>query len=227
MVAGDYFYYVIACLCISGRSSDDKFCSADAFHWLVRWQLTFNLLNQDVSSLVSEVFARLVDGGEHWVAGNGTLAVGETTDADVARHIISQTFDGMQDAHGSVVVDGKESVGVVRALHDIGGHFFGTLAVVAYIDERLIDGQAVSEQSVLVAIHAILDNFEIERTAIECNALAARLDEVADSTVGTMIIIHYYTRGVETSADAVIEDQRHAIVNELLKMTVLVSFLGL
>ena len=68
------------------------------------------MTDEDVGSFLTHLDATLFDGGQHGVTGYGTLAIGEATDADVLRYLETHALGGIENADGSVVVDGKEGI---------------------------------------------------------------------------------------------------------------------
>ena len=67
--------------------------------------------DEDVGSLLADLGAALLDGGQHRVADGGTETVGKAADAHLGGDDIAQALDHREDADGSFVIDGKERVG--------------------------------------------------------------------------------------------------------------------
>ena len=71
------------------------------------------MTDEDVGSFLANTLAALLDCGEHGIAGNGALTIGESAYRDVIWHLESQALGGIHDTYGSVVVDGEERIGAV------------------------------------------------------------------------------------------------------------------
>ena len=67
-------------------SYDESRLDDSSFHLAFR-NSPFHLINKYVRSLAAYLASSLFHGGEHRVAGYGTLSVGESADADVVGHL--------------------------------------------------------------------------------------------------------------------------------------------
>lgn len=67
--------------------------------------------DEDVRSLFTYHFTPLLYRCQHGIAGDGTVAVGESADGDVVRHLETHALGGIEDTYCRVIVDGKESIG--------------------------------------------------------------------------------------------------------------------
>ena len=176
--------------------------------------------DEDVGCLLAHTDAPLLNGGEHGVAADGALTVGEAADADVLRHPQPHALHGVEDADGRVVVDGEEGIGIVVAIEHVGRDELSVLTVVAIAREVNVEGQAMLQQCILVAVETVLRYFQIHLRTVVDDAAAARLYEVGDGIVGTHIVVDDDAAGVDARADAVVEHQRHAGVDETLEVVV-------
>ena len=60
----------------------------------------------------------------------------------------------------------------------------------------------------------------------EIDVSASGFDELLYGGVCPMIVVHYYTLGFQCRTDAVVEDDGHVVVEQLLVMLVMVCFFG-
>ena len=169
----------------------------------------------------------LLDGGQHGIAGHGTLTVGETTDADVLGHTEPSTLHGIEDADGCIVVDGKESVRPMLQSQDLWRQSLGIGTIVADTDDLVVDAQTVFQQRVLIAVETVFRDLELHGRAIESNTLAARFDQITDGIIGPHVVVDHHTAGVHTRTDTVVEHQGDASIDESLVVLVVTGVLGL
>ena len=209
------------------RSADDEAGADDALLDVTGWQGALDKTDEDVGSLLAHTGAPLLDGGEHGVAGDGTLAVGEAADADVLRHSQAHSFHGVEDADGCVVVDGEERVRIVVAVEHIRCDELGILTVVTIACELLVEGQAMFQQGILIAVETVFRDFQVHLRAIVGNASAARLDEIADGVEGSHIVVDDDAAGIDACANAVVEHERHTSIDESLEVLVALCVLSL
>ena len=111
---------------------------------------------QDVGSLFADLHATLLDGGQHRVAGNGAVTVGETAYRHVVRDFQPHALGSVHDADGRVVVDGKEAVRAVVALQHFRRYGLSIGTVVADACQRLVKCQPMLQQGILIAVKAVL-----------------------------------------------------------------------
>ena len=171
--------------------------------------------------------ATLLDGGQHGVAGHGTLTVGEATDADILRHTEPSTLHGIEDADGRIVVDSKETIRPMLQSQDLRRQCLGIGTIVADTDNLVIHLQTVFQQGVLIAVETVFRDLELHGRAIESDALTTRFDQITDSVIGPHVVVDHYTAGVHTCTDAIVEHQRDASIDELLIVLVVTRVLGL
>ena len=169
----------------------------------------------------------LLDGGQHGVAGYGTLSVGEATDGNIFRHTVARMLHGVEDTDCRIVVDGKESVRRIVDSHDRGCDMLGIVTVVAHDNHILIDRHPMFQQGILITVVTVLGDLKLHRTAIEGDTLATRLDEIGYGIIGTHIVIDHHTAGIHTCTDAIIEYQRDTCVDQFLVMGIVLGVLGL
>ena len=164
---------------------------------------------------------------QHRVAGHRALAVGKSTDGDVLGHPEAGMLRRIEDADSRIIVDGKETVGAVFHRQDGGCHIFSIGTIVADADNRLVNWQSVLQQGILIAIEAVLGDFELHGRTVEGDALATRINQVRHGIEGTHIIIDHHATGIHTSTDAVVEHQGDACVDQFLKVVVILRILRL
>ena len=185
------------------------------------------MANEHIDSLGTHHRASLLDRGEHGVAGHRPLTIGKPTDGDVLRHSQSHALDRIENADGRVVVHGKESVGTVCLAQHLGGDGLRIGTVVADAAQALVERQVVLQQRILIAVETVLRDFQLHGRAVEGDALAAGLDEVAHSIEGTHIVVDHHAAGIDARADTVVEHQGHATVDQPLEMAIVARILGL
>ena len=83
------------------------------------------------------------------------------------------------------------------------------------------------EQGIAISIETVFGYLEGHGRTIEGYALATCFDEVADSIIGSLIVIHYHTTGVYTRAYTVIEHKGQATVEQTLEMVEIDGVFGL
>ena len=189
--------------------------------------MAFHFVDENLGGLLAYTLAALLDGGEHGVAGNGTLSVGESADAHVLRHTKPSVLHGVENADGGVVVDGEVAVRRGVKCHEVGGNQLGVGTVVAYADDGFIYLHTVFQQGVFIAVVTVLGNLQLHGTAVVSYTLAAYLDEVAHRIVGTHVVIYHHATGVDTRANTVVEHDGDVRVDEFLEVLVVVRVLGL
>ena len=139
----------------------------------------------------------------------------------------SHAFAGIEDADGSVVIDGKESVRRLGESHHIRSDSLCIRSVVAVLNQLVVRLHAMLQQGVTIPVVTVLPDFHCQRSAVVGDALAAGFDEMCYGSVCTHIVIHHHAAGIHSSTDTVVEYQWHALVDEPLEMVVLGSVLGL
>ena len=199
------FYRVHPLLSSPSSSADDEAGADDTFLDVAGRQGALDEADEDVGGLLAYADAPLLNGGEHGVAADGTLTVGEAADADILWHPQPHALHGIEDADGRLVVHGEERIGVVVAIEHVGRDKLRCLAVVAIAGEALVEGEAVTQQCVLVAVVAVLRDLEVHLRPVEDDATTSRLNEVGHCVEGTHIVVDHHTAGVHTRADAVVE----------------------
>lgn len=177
--------------------------------------------------LATHLVAALLHSGQGGHAGKGLVPVGEAANLHVARHLKAHVLAAVQDADGRLVVHGKEAVGTVVAVHDIGRDFLGHGAVVAVEHQALIHLQPVVIQGILVAIEAVLANLHVQIGAIESHTAAPVVNKVAHCIVAALIVVDHHAAAIDAGAYAVIKHQRHATLNQAVEVVILLSVLGL
>ena len=83
------------------------------------------------------------------------------------------------------------------------------------------------EQSVAVAVVAILADFHGQCRAVEGNVSASRIDEMGDGSVRPHVVVDDDPAGIDARADAVVEDDGDTVLEQPLEMVVLGRILGL
>ena len=68
------------------------------------------MTDEDVGSLLANTLAALLDCGEHGIAGNGPLTIGEAAYRNIVRHLQSHSLGCIHNTYGSVVVDGEKCI---------------------------------------------------------------------------------------------------------------------
>ena len=116
----------------------------------------FHVVDEDVHRLFAHHVAALFDGGQHGVAGYCALAVGESADGNVVRHVESHALGCIENADGRVVVDGKEGVGTVFAAQHMGRQLFGIGTVVAGVLQRVVVFQPMPDDGIVVSVEPVL-----------------------------------------------------------------------
>ena len=79
----------------------------------------------------------------------------------------------------------------------------------------------------MIAIITVFRNLKLHGRAIESNLSASRINEIVHRCIGSHVIIYHDPTAIDTCADAVIEHQWHAMVNQMLEMIVLNGVLSL
>ena len=97
-----------------------------------------HLVHQDLCCLLTHAMASLLNSSQHGVAGNGTLSIGEATDSDVFGHTVARMLDGVENADGRIIIDGKEAVRRIVDSHDRRRDMLGISTVVAHDDDTLL-----------------------------------------------------------------------------------------
>ena len=115
-----FYGFLFFNLGVAGGAADDEAGLDDAFLGVVAGQGALDQADEDVGGFLAHLCASLLDSGEHRVAHCGTETVGEATDAHVVGDGIAHALDHREDADGGLVVDGKEGVGTILGLHQIG-----------------------------------------------------------------------------------------------------------
>ena len=133
----------------------------------------------------------------------------------------------IEDADSRIIVDGKEGVRPILHRQDGRRHILSISAIVADADNRLVNWQSVLQQGILIAIEAVLGDFELHGGAVEGDALATRRNQVRHGIEGTYIIIDHHATGIHTSTDAVVEHQGDACVDQFLIVVVILRILRL
>ena len=87
--------------------------------------------------------------------------------------------------------------------------------------------QPMLHQSIVITIVSILRNLHVHRRTVETNLLATSVDEMGHGSKGTHIVVHHHTGAVHARTDSIIEDERHAIVHQLLEVGILLGVLRL
>ena len=82
-------------------------------------------------------------------------------------------------------------------------------------------------EGVLVAIEPVLRDFHVQVRDIERHSLASRLNQVAHSLIGRLIVVDHHTACIDGRANAVVEHQRDAAAHELGEVVVLLGVLSL
>ena len=167
--------------------------------------------------------ATLLDGGQHRIAGNGSLTIGKTADGDIVGYPESGTLRGIHDADGCIVVDSKKSVRAVVEDQDLGGDYLCIGSVITDTGDGLVERQTVFEQRILIAVKTVLGNLQLHGRSVEGDALATRLNQMGHGIVGTHIVVDHHSAGIHTSTDAVVEHQGDACIDEFLIVVVILG----
>ena len=134
---------------------------------------------------------------------------------------------GIEDADGRIVVHGEETIRRCLQGQDLRRHRLGIGPVVTDTDDLLIDGHAVLQQGILIAVVPVLGDLQVHRTAIEGDAFAPRLDQMGHGVIGSHIVIDHHPTGIHTRTDTVVEHQRNTGIQQPLVMVVVTCVLRL
>ena len=186
-----------------------------------------HLVHEYGGSLFAHLRSALLHGSELRVAGDGALAVGESAYRDVVGHAESVVLSRVHHADSRVVVHAEERIGAVFAAQNVWRDALGVFAVVADEHQRLVGLHASLQQGVVIAVVAVLSERRLALHAVEGDAAAARLDEMRHGDERTLIVVNYHTACVYTRADAVVEHERYAAVDERLEVGVVLRLLSL
>ena len=208
-------------------SSNNQASAHDALLHMVLGQATLNMADENVGCLLAHTDAPLLDGGEHGVAGNGSLAIRKAADADILGHSQSHALYGIENANGGIVVHSEEGIGILVAVEHIGCDELRVLTVVTMARHSVVEGQAVIQQRILIAIETVLADFQVHLRTVVGNVATTCLDEMCHSVVGTHIVIDDDATGIHTRADAVVENQRHTSIYQPLEVLIVLRVLGL
>lgn len=78
-------------------------------------------------------------------------------------------------------------------------------------------------EGIMITIISVLGNLHIHRRTIEGNLLTARINEMSHGGEGAHVVIHHHSGAVDARTYSIIEDQRHAIVHQLLEVSILLG----
>ena len=190
-------------------------------------QRAFHQLDEDVGSLLAYGDATLLDGGEHRVASHSSLTIRKSAYRNVLRHTIAHAFRCIEDADGGVVVDGKERIGNLLLREYLRRNGLSISAVVADVHPFLTRLQPLSQQSIAIAVIAVLRNLERHRCTVVGNTSTTRVDKMRNGIEGSHVVVDDHARSIHTCANAVVEHQWHTHVDELLEVVVFLRVLGL
>ena len=112
-------------------------------------------------------------------------------------------------------------------LEQFRGDGFCDFPVVAKEADAVVYLHVVLEQCVLVAIIAVLGDLQGHGGSVEGDAPAPRLYQMVHGSKGTLVVVHHYAAGIHSRADAVVEHDGHAPLDELLEMLIVSTVLGL
>ena len=215
-------HYALSC-----SATYDEFCPDHAAFHLIEGGEALYLINKDVGGLLAHTLAALLHGGEHGVAGDGPLAVGESADTHVVGHTVAHALHCLQDSDGRVVVDGEEAVGTRFHVHDGWRYHLGVVAVVADAHVLLAHLQSVFYQCVVVAVEAVFGNLHRHGRVVAHDVAASRLDEMLHGRESAHVVVNNHARRVHTCANAVVEHEGYTGLHEFLEVVVLLRVLGL
>ena len=101
------------------------------------------------------------------------------------------------------------------------------LAIVTDPDYRLVDSQPMFQQSILIAVETILGNFQLQRSPIEGNALASRLNQMSNGVIGPHIVIDHHATCIYSRTDTVVEHQGDTRIYQFLIVVIALRVLCL
>lgn len=203
------------------RPAHHESCSYHSFLNLVERYSALGLAYQNRCSLSAHLFSVLFDRGEHRVAGNGTLSVGESAHRDVLRDAQSHVLCRVHYADGRVVVDGEEGVGPVLHVEHLGRNPFGMFSVVAESFHAAVGVYAVLAQRIVPSVVSVLRYLEVHARAVVGYMPASGLDEIFHGRERSHVVVHHHAARVHARADAVEEHKRHVLVYQVGKVVVL------
>lgn len=189
--------------------------------------LALDHVDEHIGSLAAHFHATLLHCGELWVAGHGTVAVGETAYLQVAGHVEPHAFGCVEHAYGRVVVDAEEAVGPVFASEQARGGALGLVAVVAYLHQALVEIEATVHQGIFVAVVAVLAYLHVQRRAEEGHTPAPPPYEIVHRPVAALVVVDHHAAAVDAGAYSVVEHKGHAVVDEILEVVIFLGVLGL
>ena len=82
-------------------------------------------------------------------------------------------------------------------------------------------------KGVFIAIEAVLANLHIGRSAEEGHTLAARLDEMRNCLERALVVVDHHAAGIDAHANAIVEHERHTILEQIDEVPILLGVLGL
>ena len=173
--------------------------------------------DDDVSSLFANSLSSLLHGSEHRFASYGTFAIGETADGNILRHTVAHALNGIQNADGSIIVHGKESIWHLILLHQLWRYHFGISPVVADAEKAIVGLKTSFQQSILVSIISIFRYLHAHRRTIERYLSATGIDEMVYCRESSHIVVYHHTACINARRYAVVEHQWYAVVQEFWK----------
>ena len=90
------------------------------------------------------------------------------------------------------------------------------LTIVTHPDDRLVDSQPMFQQSILIAVETILGNLQLQRSPIEGDALASRLNQMSHGVIGPHIVIDHHATCIYSRTDTVVEHQGDTRIYQFL-----------
>ena len=171
--------------------------------------------------------AALFDSCQHRVTGYSSLTVGKATDADILWHAEPHVFGGIQDADGSIVVDGKEAIGRRVFLQHVWRDSLCVGTVVTDVCQLRVILQPVFAEGILIAVETVLRNLQIHLRAIKGNTRTTGLYQIADRVEGSHIVVDNHTTGIHARTYSIIEHEWQTIVEQHLEMLIAMGVLRL
>ena len=136
-------------------------------------------------------------------------------------------LNGIEDADGGIIVDGKETIGRCIECHQCRSEDLGIGTVVANTNDVIINGDTIFQQGILITIEAVLGYLQLQRSAIEGNPFTACLDEMGHSLEGSHIVVDHHTAGIDPRTDSIIEHDGNTGIDKSLIMIIVFRILGL
>ena len=188
---------------------------------------SFHQSDENVCSLFAYCHSTLFYRSEHRIASLGSVAIGKAADTDVIRHIEAHSLGSIENAYRRIIIDGEESIRMIFLPQYLWCNHLclGTVVTDSHPVGVLL--QSVLHQCIMITVITVLGDFQIHRRTVEGYLLAARIHQMGNGGKGTHIVIYYHSGAVHARTDSIVEDERHAIVHQLLEMCVLLGILRL